>query len=407
MARHKSNDNKMSDFDVLVVGAGLVGSSLVCALETAVNDHGLNVALVETFDLQEPRERPPSFDARASALSYGTRRIYDELNLWRAVESDATPIFDVHVSDKGHFGVSRLSHSDENVPALGYVVENHVLGEALLERLKILKEQAKLTVFSPEQVKKLTPTPEGMTVELTASSLTASLVVLADGGRSGLMDQLGIYKEQTTYAQHGVIANLKLDRPHNGVAYERFAGKGPMALLPLKDDRCALVWTVSDDEIADIQSLDDDAFIQVIQERFGYRAGRFVKAGKRDSYPLSMSLAREQVRPGLVVLGNAAHAIHPVAGQGYNLAIRDTMALADNIRKSLVDNQAIGSLTRLLEYQQSQHQDQAVTTLFCDALVKLFARQDVPSILARNLGLVGLDAAKPAKTRFVRKAMGL
>ena len=407
MARHKVNDNKSSDFDVLIIGAGLVGSSLVCALESAVNDHGLKVALVETCDLSEPRKRPPSFDARASALSYGTRQIYDELDLWRAVESEAAPILDVHVSDKGHFGVTRLSHSEENVPALGYVVENHVLGEALLERLQGLHKQQSLTVFSPEQVNKLTPVPGGMTVELSSQSLSASLVILADGGRSGLMDQLGIGREKTTYAQHGVIANLTLDRSHMGVAYERFAGQSPMALLPLKGNRCALVWTVSDNEIAYIQSLDDAAFIQVIQERFGYRAGRFLETGKRDSYPLTMTLAREQIRPGLVVLGNAAHAIHPVAGQGYNLAIRDTLALARNIQQSLTTDRNIGELTRLLAYQQSQNQDQAMTTLFCDGLVKLFARQDLPSILARNLGLAGLDAIKPAKHRFVRKAMGL
>lgn len=407
MARHKSHENKGSDFDVLIVGAGLVGSSLVCALESAIKDDGLKVALVESCDLNEPRKRPPSFDARASALSYGTRQIYDELNLWGAVESAATPIFDVHVSDKGHFGITRLSHVEENVPALGYVVENHVLGEALLERVNTLRKQGQLTVFSPAQVHKLLPVPGGMTIALDASSLSASLVVLADGGRSGLMDQLGIRRETTTYSQHGVIANLTLDRPHEGVAYERFAGKGPMALLPLKGDRCALVWTVSDDEIDDIRSLDDDAFIQLIQQRFGDRAGRFLAVGKRDAYPLSMTLAKEQVRPGLVVLGNAAHAIHPVAGQGYNLAIRDTVALADNIQNSLQTGVKPGDLTRLLAYQQRQHQDQAVTTIFCDALVKLFARQDLPSILARNLGLAGLDAIKPVKHRFVRKAMGL
>ncbi|OED42125.1 hypothetical protein ACH42_12475 [Endozoicomonas sp. (ex Bugula neritina AB1)] len=407
MTRHKSHKNKRSEFDVLIVGSGLVGSSLACALEPAIKDHGLNVALVETCDLNEPRKRPPSFDARASALSYGTRRIYDELNLWHFVELEATPILDVHVSDKGHFGITRLNYADEKVPALGYVVENHILGEALLDRLQAHNKQGLLTVFSPDQVKKLTPVSGGMTVELSSASVSASLVVLADGGRSGLMDQLGIGREKTTYAQHGLIANLTMDRPHKGVAYERFAGKGPMALLPLKGNRYALVWTVSDDEITDIQSLDNDAFLQLIQERFGYRAGRFLEVGKRDIYPLSMTLAKEQVRPGLVVLGNAAHAIHPVAGQGYNLAIRDTLALANNIQESLQTGQKVGNLTRLLSYQEDQHQDQAVTTVFCDVLVKLFARQDLPSVLVRNIGLVGLDAMKPVKNRFVRKAMGL
>ncbi len=407
MADHQSSKKKNPDVDVLIVGAGLVGTTLLCALETTINDFGLSVAVVESFDLDEPRKRPPSFDARASALSYGTRQIYDQLNLWQVLEAAATPILDVHVSDEGHFGTTRLRHQDVNAPALGYVVENHVIGEALLERLRVIRAMEQVRVFSPEQVSKLTPVPEGMNAELSDQTLTASLVVLADGGRSGLMEQLGIYRETTAYSQHAVIANLTMDRPHQGMAYERFAGKGPMALLPLQGDRYALVWTVADDELTHVLSLDDPSFIALIQQRFGYRAGRFLDVGKRESYPLSMNLAREQVRPGLVVLGNAAHAIHPVAGQGYNLAIRDTMALAGNIRESLLQKQNVGNLTRLLSYQQEQQSDQSVTTLFCDALVKLFARQDRLSILARNLGLVGLDAITPVKNYFARKAMGL
>ena len=405
MTHHHSADR--FDFDVLIVGAGLVGSSLLCALEPAIREYGIKVALVESCDLDEPRQRPPSFDARASALSYGTRRIYEALDLWQTIESDASPILEVHVSDKGHFGMTRLHHQDERVPALGYVVENHCLGEALLTRLKQLQKQESVSVLSPEQVKSLAPVPGGMEVMLSTQSVKASLVVLADGGRSGLMDQLRIVKDTHHYAQHAVIANLTLDRPHQGTAYERFAGKGPMALLPLKGNQSALVWTVPDEEIHEIRSLDDADFIQSVQARFGYRGGRFLSVGKRDIYPLSMTLAKEQVRPGLVVLGNAAHAIHPVAGQGYNLAIRDTLALAENIQTSLSEGLAVGQLSRLLAYQASQQQDQAVTTGFCDTLVKLFAREDRLSILARNLGLVGLDRLKPVKSRFVQKAMGL
>ncbi|MGB0360521.1 MAG: FAD-dependent monooxygenase, partial [Endozoicomonas sp.] len=238
------------------------------------------------------------------------------------------------------------------------------------------------------------------------------LVVLADGGRSGLMEQLGISQSTKDYQQHGMIANIALDVPHQGVAWERFAGQGPMALLPLIGDdifehRAGLVWTVADHELKEIQSLSDQAFLLLLQQRFGHRAGRFIAIGKRDCYPLTMKMANEQVRPGLVVLGNAAHAIHPIAGQGYNLSIRDTMALTNNIEASLLQGLSVGNLRSLLQYEQQQQPDQTMTSQFCNGLVQLFSRTDKASILARNLGLISLDYLHPVKSRFIRKAMGL
>ena len=410
--REVNNSADKMDFDVLIIGAGLVGASLVCALEKVVTKQGLRLAMVETHDLNQPRDIPPSFDARASALSWGTSCIYDQLGLWSDLVDQAEAITDVHVSDKGSFGVSRLQASDEGVPALGYVVKNHVLGDVLLNRLRDFQKQGTVTIFSPDEVGRLNPVPGGMKVQLKHSEVLVSLVVLADGGRSGLMDQLGIGLEQRDYHQHGVIANIALDRSHNGMAWERFAGKGPMALLPLTGDnhfrhRMGLVWTVPDEEIDSIYKLADDDFLALLQDRFGYRAGRFLAVGKRDRYPLTMRIAKEQVRPGLVILGNAAHAIHPVAGQGYNLSIRDTMALADNISNSLARKVSVGDLARLQEYWQQQFSDQSLTSRFCDGLVHLFSRTDSSSVLSRNLGLVALDYCHPVKSKFTRKAMGL
>ena len=406
MSSHHSKNNKF-DFDLLIVGAGLVGASLVCALEPLIRQYQLRCALVEPLDLDEPKEKPPSFDARASALSYGTQQIYHKLGLWQCLDDQAESIRQVHVSDKGHFGFTRLSAEQEHVPALGYVIHNYRLGDVLLERLQQYRQEKLIDVFSPEQVTSLKPVAGGMEVGLSSVTTGASLVVLADGGRSGLMDQLGIVRESSQYHQHALITNLALDRPHNGIAYERFSGKGPMALLPLKGDQSALVWTVQQEDIDRITNLDDKAFLKAVQEQFGYRAGCFKEVGMRHSYPLSMSIAQEQVRPGLVVLGNAAHALHPVAGQGYNLAIRDVMALANNIAGSLQQDISPGNLTRLLAYQNTQAADQHQTSAFCHHLVQLFSREDKASVLARNLGLLGLDALAPVKSRFAQKAMGL
>ena len=404
-------NNSANDVDVLIIGAGLVGSSLACALSGLAGQHGLRLALVERHDLNQAGDTPPSFDARASALSWGTRCIYERLGLWGRLDDHAQAISSVHVSDRGHFGITRLHAAEQGVPALGYVVNNYLLGDVLLERVQELSVEGRVRLFSPQTVERLDPIPGGMRVQLGSGEVSASLVVVADGGRSGLLEQLGISIRQTDYQQHAVIANIALDRPHAGVAWERFAGQGPLALLPLRGDdrfahRAGLVWTVPDQEIQRITQLADDEFLAEVQEHFGYRAGRFLALGKRDSYPLAMRLAREQVRPGLVILGNAAHAIHPVAGQGYNLSMRDTMALVENIAQSHARQVPAGDLGRLLAYQHQQYRDQKQVSAGCNGLVNLFARTDGVSELARNLGLVALDYCRPLKSAFARRAAG-
>ena len=404
-------NNSANDIDVLIIGAGLVGSSLVCALSGLAGKHGLRLALVERHDLNQAGDTPPSFDARASALSWGTRCIYERLGLWGRLDDHAQAINSVHVSDRGHFGITRLHAAEQGVPVLGYVVNNYLLGDVLLGRVQELSAEGRVRLFSPQTVERLDPIPGGMRVQLGSDEVSASLVVVADGGRSGLLEQLGISTRQTDYQQHAVIANIALDRPHAGVAWERFAGQGPLALLPLRGDdrfadRAGLVWTVPDQEVQRITQMADGEFLDKVQEHFGYRAGRFLALGKRDSYPLAMRLAREQVRPGLVILGNAAHAIHPVAGQGYNLSMRDTMALAENIAQSHASQVPAGDLGRLLAYQHQQYRDQKQVSAGCNGLVNLFARTDGVSELARNLGLVALDYCRPLKSAFARRAAG-
>ncbi len=339
-------------YDVVIVGAGMVGASLALAL-THKQDKPLRLLLVEASALHTntPPEQP-GFDARSTVLSAGTVAYFRELQLWNTLGAAATPIEQIHVSDQGRFGTARLDSSDEQVDALGHVAENADIGRALNTALLAT---ASLELCAPVSVAKLVPDTEGMRLELRSgdelASITAALVVLAEGGRSGLCAQLGIAHRHESYGQSAVIANVAFASPHKQVAYERFTPKGPLALLPLADregsHRAALVWTHPEAEAQQILELSDAAFLARLQQDFGGRVGSFTRVGKRALYPLSLQVAEEQIRPGLVLLGNVAHTLHPVAGQGFNLALRDTMMLAQNIRESLQQHQSPGAFTRL------------------------------------------------------------
>ncbi|MDP0562604.1 MAG: 2-octaprenyl-6-methoxyphenyl hydroxylase [Candidatus Endonucleobacter sp. (ex Gigantidas childressi)] len=412
-----------NQYDVLIIGGGLVGASLVCALEPLAQSHGLRIAVIEPHNIDKPRSRPPSFDARSSALSYGTKLIYDKLGLWSELEDTAALIKQVHISDSGHYGITRLDHKPEGVPALGYVIDNYLLGNVLLKRIENSRKQGIVTIYSPATVTALEPNSGTMTATICSldkkvQTVSSSLVVLADGGKSALQKQLGIGCHVRDYDQHALIANIYVDKPHRGIAYERFSRKGPIALLPKvspiqtasnlsRNNAYGLVWTLANDEVGEVLALNDSSFVQRLQESFGYRAGRFLQCGRRDCYALTMTLTREQVRPNLVLLGNAAHVIHPIAGQGYNLAIRDVMALANNIKTSIITGKSVGELSRLIQYAQQQEADQKRITAFCDGLIKIFSRNESWVALIRNFGLLGLDLSETLKAKFTKSAMGL
>jgi len=405
-----------SHYDILIIGGGMAGASLACALLPASQSLGLNIAVVEAHPLPQGGELQyqPSYDSRATALAYGSRTIYELMGIWDTLQTHLSPINQIHVSDKGHFGATRLNASEEQVPALGYVVENHWLGRVLLDRLQ--KDDAEnIDFLCPAEVTAVEPGAEQMEISLALQGerhqLSAELVVMADGGRSKLREGMGIGYQQQTYQQHAVVANISPDRFHDDVAYERFTDTGPMALLPLEtlegEYRCGLVWTVPDDEVDDVMALDDQAFLARVQERFGYRAGRFIKAGERHAYPLKLVLAQEQVRRGLVVLGNAAHALHPIAGQGYNLALRGVVALADQLIAARKAGQPLGDLEMLQAFHAQQSQDQQRTIGLSDRTMRLFSNSNPLMTLGRDLGLQLLDISPTAKTLFARGAMGL
>ncbi|MGB9089261.1 MAG: 2-octaprenyl-6-methoxyphenyl hydroxylase, partial [Pseudomonas farsensis] len=370
----------MSRVNLAIIGGGLVGASLALTLQAGAKARGWKILLIEPFAPGDSFQ--PSYDARSSALSYGTRQIYDQLGLWEAISRRAEPIRQIQVSDRGRFGATRLDAAEEGVAALGYVVENAWLGQCLWQAF----DPEVVTWRCPAEVKALQPIAGGYRLQLDDdTALECDLAVLADGGRSGLREQLGIHVRTTPYDQSALIANITPGEAHCGQAFERFTEQGPMALLPLPENRCALVWTRQGMDAKRLAELDERSFLRELQDAFGYRLGGLRQVGARHLYPLALVEAQEQVRPHLVVLGNAAHSLHPIAGQGFNLSLRDVQALAEAL---LAGPQLPGDLATLLGYHQRQRLDQALTIGFSDQVTRLFGSNQPLMAAGRNIGLL-------------------
>jgi 2-octaprenyl-6-methoxyphenol hydroxylase len=392
-----------ADFDVLIIGGGMAGASLACAL----GNSGLQVAVVEQFPLRSASQ--PSYDDRTVALAYGSKRIFAAMGVWDAiVERGASPIEHIHISDRGHFGFTRLHASQAGVEALGYVVENRTLGEALLDAMAgypavtLLCPAAMQHIDVDDDVARVT-----IRLENAQRTLTSRLVVVADGGRSGAREMLGIPTREVPYGQTAVVANVTPARCHGQVAYERFTPTGPLALLPMTENRCALVWSVAPEEVDGLLALADDVFLARLQERFGERLGAFVKVGRRNAYPLTLTRVGEHVRKRLALIGNAAHTLHPVAGQGFNLGLRDVAVLAQVLRDAVAFERDPGDLGVLRRYADWRRRDNFAVSTFTDMLVRTFSNSFPPLAAARNLGLMAVDVCPPLKQALVRRTMGL
>ena len=397
-----------SDFDLIIVGGGMVGASLACAL----GNSPLKLAVIEAAPFVSNDQ--PSFDSRTLALAYGSRRIFDSLGLWQTiVERGVTPIRRIHVSDRGHLGSSHLDSQSEGVEALGYVAEMRLLGQVLHERMRTFSNVQFICPAQVTQVKLERARASVMITEGTGSRhFTGRLLVAADGGNSQIRQLLGVKTFRMGYDQHAVIANVAMDRPHEGVAYERFTASGPMALLPSRDtdgaeNVFALVWTVTSAERDDVLRLNDADFLTQLQQRIGDRAGRFIKVGERAVYPLGWMQSREHVRQRLAIIGNAAHTLHPVAGQGFNLGLRDVAVLAQVVLDGVRRGEDPGELMLLRGYAKWRRRDQLETALFTDGLVRTFSTAFPPLALVRNIGLTLVDILPPVKHALARHAMGL
>ena len=408
---------------IAIVGGGMVGMSLALLLSQQLPKVSISLIEQHSFTFEEFSLKDklsayqPSFDERSTALSAGSQHIFNDLQCWPELESYAQTIATIHVSDKGHWGGTRLHAVDYGVPALGYVIENRRLGQVLLHQL----QQTNVDCIAPAQVLHCQPCQRGYQLTIRRAQqeqqLTADLLVIADGSQSPLRQSLGIDSSTKDYGQTAMVANVALSKPHQGIAYERFTDEGPIALLPLPDlpdssdlqdnhpYRAALVWTFPSDRQQTINALDESALRRLLQQRFGYRAGVIEHIGQRHYYPLQLLQAREQIRSHLVVVGNAAHFLHPVAGQGFNLALRDCQQLVRCLSNSPLES--LGTFATLKTYMQTQTPDQDFTITITDRLVKVFSSQRARFALSRQLGLLGLNTLPLGKTRFARQMMGL
>lgn len=392
-----------TDYDLLIIGGGLVGASLACALDGL----GLRIGLVEVAPLTVSQH--PSYDDRTLALAQGTRRIFQTLGLWEALAASATPIRQIHISERGSPGFAHLDSREQGVDALGYVAEARLIGAALLAKLPTLRG---VEWLCPARLERIVVETEAACAAIRFNDnrtveLRSRLLVAADGANSPVREQLGIAALRWEYGQQAVIANVTPTLPHANIAYERFTREGPVALLPMSENRCAVVCTVTEAEAPAVMALDDAGFLALLSERFGDRLGPFQRVGRRQSYPLFLLKAREHARARVALIGNAAHTLHPIAGQGFNLGIRDVAALAEVIAQAWRAGEDLGDLAVLNRYADWRRWDQRQTIAFTDALNRLFANPLWPARAARHLGLLAFDLCPPVKRLLARQMMGL
>jgi len=384
----------------------MVGSSLALALAPL----GLRVAMIEPVPRSAATQ--PSFDDRSTALSRSTQRMYEAMDLWSGIVAAATPILKIHISDKGRFGFSHIDADEQGVEALGYVVINRVFGAVLQAALADIEN---LDVLCPARIVNARLSPDQAVVTIEADDdkprdLSCDLLVAADGVNSAVREMIGITAKQTAYNQRAIIGNLQPERPLNNCAYERFTDSGPLALLPVADQRAAFVWNVPEHDAEHILALDDHEFIAEIQQAFGYRLGEFSRVGKRASYPLVLSKAYRLTAQRAVLVGNAAHGLHPVAAQGLNLGLRDVATLCDCIadaRNGAAESLDIGDPLVLERYSTWRRMDQKKLVGFTDGIVRLFGHSSRPVRVLRNIGMLGFDLIPGVRSTFAKHTMGL
>ncbi|MEI6893808.1 MAG: 2-octaprenyl-6-methoxyphenyl hydroxylase [Colwellia sp.] len=413
--------NTDQHFDVIISGGGLSGSLMALSLSQLTKADGrlLSIAIVESqaVNQETPVEQSTLFDARVLALSHGSAHYLDELGAWKYLKEQACAISDIDISDRGHFAKTRLTASEHGVNALGYVIDMALIGKAQLAALKeINKTKNNLQWFSPDSVTDIEwqSKAQSAQVEVSLSAnkrITAKLLLACDGVQSPVRKLANIEVTRDDYQQVALIANVVTSKPHQHKAFERFTEFGPIAMLPLTSvkagvSRCSLVWTMTPEQAEHIQSLDDDAFNVELERAFGSYLGAIIQVGKRDIYPLILLQAQQQTYHRMALVGNSSHTIHPIAGQGFNLGLRDVKKMAELVKKALAAEQDIGNFSLLQAYQINRKKDQQQIINLTDSLVTLFANDLAPLVIGRNIGLHVVNVVSPFKNALVKKTMG-
>lgn len=396
---------------VIIVGGGMVGLSLSLMLAKA----NIAVKLLEAvkypnYDDQNVAPYHSSFDARNTALSRRSVQIYQKLGLWDALQQHATPILQVHITEQGSFGKARLVAEQEKVESFGQVIENAWLGRVLLTQVR---QQPLIELIDGVQVTALTQDTEQVHIEAQRGDevlkLESKLLIAADGRDSFCRQAIGVGVDVHDYDQVAIVTTVQTSKPHEHVGFERFSALGPLALLPLPGEyRRSVVWPVKKGTEGEwLGEENDQHFLDALQKTYGDRAGKFEKTGKRFSYPLSQVLAHKQAVGRVILMGNAAHTIHPVAGQGFNLCLRDADVLLRYLVNQLSASDDIGNPDNLLAYEQARLSDQQRVIKFCDTVVRGFSNQNPLLKLIRNTGLIAFDVIPGVKPLVANYAMGL
>ncbi|HIF9423182.1 TPA: 2-octaprenyl-6-methoxyphenyl hydroxylase [Photobacterium damselae] len=391
----------MKQFDVVIAGGAMTGATLAIALDK-LSSQGLSVAVVEAVAPQ--LDQHPGFDSRAIALSYGSSEILQQLGMWAEIAPVATAIKDIHVSDRGHAGRVDMSAQEQGVDALGYVVELADIGQIFHHKLAQLSS---VTLYCPDSVAEIERDVQGCTITLSSGQqLRTQLLVAADGALSHCCDMVHIGRTEHDFDQLAVIANITTEQAHQGQAFERFTEFGPIALLPMSQGRSSLVWCINPEQQHQVMSWSDDDFLSQLQAAFGWRLGKLQHTGKRACYPLLLRQSGQITSHRVAVVGNAAQTLHPIAGQGFNLGIRDVISLAEEVAYQYRHHHDVGSQSVLSCYRQRRENDRQQTVMMTTGLVHLFANHYAPLVVGRNLGLMAMNVFHSLQAPLLRRAMG-